>query len=658
MLFSRIGRFQTKLPMKPLLVQLKSVGSVSVQRVNSSVGRSRGGQAALSCLFLCVCIALASRGFAGETQLIDAAEKRHGGSVYFNGQLAQSGVMILDANNGFFDKGVFKAEGKHAAPDAAEKALIHFHYSHLVAAEKQSTGTAHWYLWVAQPGEVRCRVHLNVPATDKGIRWVIQLDGQSRTVTASASGQSTAQKWDLAFDVKRTGKHRVSIRKVSNRSAAKTELHSIRLSGSAIPGSSILRTRWRPAAIHTQYFSSTCPESKMWVMETQNISDYGSYSPITTPFGYFGGSLRGDRTALGNMNFSMWAANSKAKTAPGLSQMPHLLAVGNPNAEFGGFGHEGSGVKVRNWEPLAHHPRSIIQALRMEVADGSVTYSGYLFDDRVNQWVLYAVGRRPQKKAKQKAAKQKKVNGKAAPSTKRPSVLNNLRIASFCEIPGPASNERTGDRQRVIRRRGWVLDENHDWNPIDRQTRSFKPNAGPVNQYIAADDEGWFVMSTGGLEQFDSRQTEVRPAKSTSQLPAWLQPKVAAQLFEYPAMIGEHSTNNVDSTSAVVDYKVINIGSNAKATLYYGTQDCLSFVGRKEFHATEKKGVIGEIYAADRTWNAAVSGTVGAHGDCQFQLRQLKPGNTYYYRLLLSNDSGKIWSFDAGQFDTLTESPQ
>lgn len=376
-------------------------------------------------------------------------------------------------------------------------------------------------------------------------------------------------------------------------------------------------------------------------METENISDYDSYSPITTPFGYFGGSLSGNRRAVGNMNFSMWAAGGNAKTAPPLSEMPHLLAVGHPKAEFGGFGHEGSGVKVRNWEPLAHHPKSIIQALRMDVVDGQATYSGYLFDDRVNQWRLYAVGRRP-------LAKQKRRNV-------RSPNQDNLRIASFCEIPGPASNERTGDRQRTIRRRGWVMDADGGWHAIDRQTRSVKPNAGPVNQAIAAGKSGWFHMSTGGVEMLDTRQAEVRLPKASPKLPAYLQKDVAAKLFQYPADIGQSSVTSLTSTSATVSYTLASVGHDAQAVLYYGPQDCLSFVARKDFHATERKGVIDQVFSKERTWQASTQAMSVANGENSFSLTGLKPNNTYFYRLLLTNRDGKIWSFDAGHFQSAKE---
>ena len=71
---------------------------------------------------------------------------------------------------------------------------------------------------------------------------------------------------------------------------------------------------------------------------------------------------------------------------PPVFAMPHLLATGNPAAEFSGFGHEGSGVKIRNWEPYWRNPKSVIQALRVETKDGFDTFYGYLFDEEKKSW--------------------------------------------------------------------------------------------------------------------------------------------------------------------------------------------------------------------------------------------------------------------------------
>jgi len=52
----------------------------------------------------------------------------------------------------------------------------------------------------------------------------------------------------------------------------------------------VLRTRWRQAAFHARFSSSTVAAPKLWVMTTRipETAKVASYSPVTTTFGYFG----------------------------------------------------------------------------------------------------------------------------------------------------------------------------------------------------------------------------------------------------------------------------------------------------------------------------------------------------------------------------------
>ena len=74
---------------------------------------------------------------------------------------------------------------------------------------------------------------------------------------------------------------------------------------------------------------------------TRSVAEISSYSPVTTPFGYYGTSFDADRRSNGAFNFSMWG---KEDAASNLKVMPHLIGLGSPEGEFSGFGHEGSGV--------------------------------------------------------------------------------------------------------------------------------------------------------------------------------------------------------------------------------------------------------------------------------------------------------------------------
>lgn len=563
---------------------------------------------------------------ADHFKTIPSDQTQYGYDVSYLGRVAENGKIELNANNGFFTNGVFRAEEKQLANEV-EKQLISAQFRYLSCPTRRNDGTARWHVWLPEVGNVKATVYFKLPDTDAGSRWQFKMADQKMEVQTTAAKTFADQPWELEFDIKRAGKHTLQLSRVSDKPTPKTEIHRIELSGSAVEKASVLRARWRPAAIHTQYSSSKCTSTNMWVFESQSVTLLSSYSPMTTRFGYFGASFNSDGNAAGGVNFSMWAARGKAKEAPPLESMPHLLATGNPKADFGGFGHEGSGVKIRNWQPFAHQPKSVIQALRVESQDGWDTFSGYLFDERTNRWTLYAIGRKPTKKTNPR-----------------------LRSASFCEIPGPPARQRSGDQMRIMRRRGWFLGSDKQWHVVDQQkTSSSRKSSLHRNKFIAAKD-GWLMMGTGGMEML-SGPKQVKLDHVPSELPKYLQPENVKQLFERPVEFGASKASEVRDVKATIEYELEKAGSNAKAILHYGTVDCLTFVDR-EIHGTEKKGVSQAMLAKNRTWQLATEPITVRDGNNRFGLTELKPNTTYFYRLMVFNDEGKGWDFVTGTFST------
>ena len=191
---------------------------------------------------------------------------------------------------------------------------------------------------------------MTVSKQQAGSQLTVSLAGESRRVTTVQASTDSAQLWDLTFAVAKAGEHTVSFsaNKIEDARLGVGEVHTVDVFGPAIRNSQLLRARWRPAAVHGGYSSSTMTQSRMWVMTTRSACNFSSYSPITTPFGYYGTSFDRDRRVSGGFNFSMWAAGRGKNVLP-LERMPHLLAAGSRQAEFSGFGHEGSGVKLRGW---------------------------------------------------------------------------------------------------------------------------------------------------------------------------------------------------------------------------------------------------------------------------------------------------------------------
>lgn len=558
-------------------------------------------------------------------KLFSAGKDEQGREFYLNGQLATGKKLILTASNGFFDKGICRAFGESSLPKIGDDDLIKPNFAFL-GQWKKTKGTIRWHIWLSRPGQVKLNLNMRVLKHEAGSMLTVSLAGKSQTVKTVESAPSKPQPSNLIFEVAEPGEHEIvlSATKIKAPKSGIGEVHTIDLYGPAIDNAQLLRARWRPAAVHGSYSSSTSKRSKMWVMTTRSACDFNSYSPITTPFGYFGTSFQADRRSSGEFNFSMWAAGRQGKTPP-LEQMPHLLAAGSPQAEFSGFGHEGSGVKLRGWTPMPDRPSTCIQALRVESDGNYDTYYGYFWDHPSDCWKLFAVGR-------------KWNDGKPK---------EHLSPGSFCEIPGPPHLQRSGDQIREVRRRGWHWGNDKKWHPMDEFNCKSK-NAANKRWYTTQD--GQFAMGTGGMRfyMFEPPSAPARP----NALPEFLQPSTTEQLFRLPADTKEITTSQVSNNSAIINLSMARVGKNARAEVYYGENDCLTFV-KRELHGTERNSAISQsTQASDRSWSNQRKINSLKDGKNQIKLFGLKPNTNYFFRILVTNDAGQVWSFQTLTFRT------
>ncbi len=565
---------------------------------------------------------------SGQVKLFSTSQTNAIGEVIsYLGSPPQNGRLVLDANNGFFDKGAFRAIGKEASPES-DRLLISSHFDGLQAVSDKNLGEARWYFWKVSPKPAELRIFVDVPPSEVDVDWKVRVGKNEFEFSTSVSDGLQAQNVVFPLDFGSSGLQIISIRRADSKRASETKFRKIEVGGAGIEGARLIRARWRPAAVHARYESSQCEESKLWVFETQSVRASSSYSPITTSFGYFGASFNAEGLAAGGVNFSMWAANRKATKMPAVSAMPHLLATANPAAEFSGFGHEGTGVKIRNWEPYQEHPKSVIQALRVETNEGFDTFYGYLFDESEKCWKLFGAGRRPAK-------------------NKKGGIT--LRAGSFCEVPGPPNVERTGDVVREVKRRGWFFGSDKKWHIAD--TLHLGDNPVDTNRFVRALEDGWLLMGTGGVEMSTGPKV-VRLRNKPLKLPLYLSPKHENQLFELPVEIGKPKVTKIRAGSVLVSYRGLNAGSQTRATLYYGRSDCLTFVKRK-LHGTEKKGASRDQFEGDRTWQFQTDTVEVSDAKAEFPLDQLNPGTTYFFRVLVEGTQGKSWAFKTGQFKTL-----
>ncbi|TWU38547.1 DUF3472 domain-containing protein [Novipirellula artificiosorum] len=552
--------------------------------------------------------------------LVRGGVDEDGREYYVNGQPAKNGKLILTASNGFFTPGVCRASGESSLPKTGDDGLIAPNYA-ILSNWKKTDGTIRWHLWLARPGQVRLNVHLSVVEKAAGSKLSVSFGGVTQKVKTVASRPNQPEPWNLAFEVDEPGEHtfEMAALTIANSQTGVGELHRVDVHGPAVEDSQLLRARWRPAAVHGGYASTKIDQSRMWVMATRSTSNSSSYSPITTPFGYYGTSFDASGRSVGGFNFSMWAAR-RGGEAPPLKQMPHLLAAGSPSAEFSGFGHEGSGVKLRGWTPMPDRPVVCVQALRVENDGDYQTYYGYFWDHPTKQWKLYAVGRKW---------------GSGKP-------IRHLQPGSFCEVPGPPNVQRTGDVPREVRRLGWFRDESSGrWEPMDRFLCRGK---GVLNKSWFLSGDGEFVMRTGGMRYYAFNSPPV--AQTTMPLPEYLSPEATEQLQRLPAEFGEVDAVEVTDTTVNLDIVMKRAGTSARADIYYGEKDCLTFA-KRELHATERGSAVSRsTQAEDRSWSKQVSIASLKDGKNRITITGLKPGTTWFYRILVTNDEGKLWTFE------------
>ncbi|MCP5548426.1 MAG: fibronectin type III domain-containing protein [Akkermansiaceae bacterium] len=592
-------------------------------------------------------------GAAAEPLLLDAPrvlrpDPAPGGAenVRYIAQPAQNGTIDLTATNGFFDS-CFQA-GDQGPVLPGDKGLISASFGHLRASK--GTGTARWHLWVPEKGRVRAAFHLNVPKEEEGTRWTVRFGNETRTLVANASGPADAQKQVLDFDVKQPGRITFTVDCSEHAPPPGTTIHFIRLDGPAVSGASLLRARWRPAAVHQRFEAPPeCAAPDLWVFETRSVSETSSYSPLTTPFGYYGTSFHSDgRVPPGaGFNFSMWLASRGADHAPPVQKMPRILATGLKDASFSWFSHEGTGVKLRDAVAYPDGAERTIQAMRCSYEDGLVTYYGYFYDEASGRWVLFAAGRQPPKRGR-------------APDASR-GLLRST--GSFCEVPGPPARQRSGDLVRLIKRRGWFIDRDRKAHPaVMQEPRRRKSSASAGSESIAdvrsqrsypiLEEPGWFAMATGGIEQYLDGGAASDPITGATGLPPapdYLSDGKIAQLFETPVGFGAVEVVDVSPNTATLDCRFTKLGPNARAIVYYGKVDGLTYPAQEIKNGS---AALREMFSPSRTWSHHSTPSAVRVGSNRIQLKDLQPETRYFFRVFVEHDHGKSWNFHTGILTT------
>ena len=506
--------------------------------------------------------------------------------------------LFLTPNECFFPKLGLVAEGTGAVPDVAN---LNGGNSFAYVTGWDAGDQVEWGVWLRNTGSLK--VHVWTSGCAPG-EFTVNLNGQEQTLSVpQADGHERALAVGLEFDIEKGGHH---ILRITNTGLASEQarLYWVEVSGQAVREGAVLRKRWRPAAAHTKFSSSRNPEAvRLWVMQMDAVpGSLDFYAPITTPFGYYGPTWKADGTVNSSFNFSLWSFG-RNEAAPPVRDLSHLLAIGNHSATFGTFGHEGTGVKIRDWEPLAgRQGQRQTLALRVEPGQTHSTYFSYFYATDEQRWRLFGVGRKKNKR--------------------RP--LTSLTVGSFVEVPGPPPRQRTGAYERRMRYRGWVMDADDRWYGLDRMSvGDVHRETGLTYTDRGANSDGWFYLQTGGWTfRKPPVDGHVKAQPSDRRNVPFLADDKLSALRSVPSAIDVTRLERTDSQTQIT-FNIRNIGTSPGVFVYTGGTEGLTF--------------------ADR-WTNKTKVAQPREGENQIVLKTLPSGRPLLIRLFLRNKEGQFWS--------------
>ena len=519
-------------------------------------------------------------------------------AVTYMVQKTRDARLFLTPNECFFPKLGLVAEGTGSVPDVAN---LNGGNSYASVSQWDKGDLIEWGIWLRNTGHVNVHVWTSGSSADQ---FAVSLGGQEQSLSVpETDNNKPTLAAGLEFKIEASGQHTLRITN-TRKGSPDTRLHWVEVSGPAVHSGAVLRKRWRPAAAHTKFSSSHNPEAvRLWVMEMDAVpGSLDFYAPMTTPFGYYGPTWKADGTVNCSFNFSLWSFG-RNEPEPPVGQLSHLLAIGNRNAAFGTFGHEGTGVKIRNWEPLkGRQGQRQTLALRVEPGQTHSTYFSYFYASDEARWRLFGVGRKKNKRGS----------------------LTTLTVGSFVEVPGPPPRQRTGAYVRRMRYRGWVMDADGEWLGLDRMS------AGDVNREtgltytdrgVAAD--GWFFMQTGGWtfrQPPDGGQVKAQPFNRRN-IPCLADDKLSA-LLSVPSAI-EVTDAVRTGEEARITFNIQNAGNNPEVLVYSGRAEGLTFTDR---------------------WAHKTSVDRPREGTNQIVLKNVPTNGPLLVRLFLRNAEGQFWS--------------
>ena len=321
----------------------------------------------------------------------------------------------------------------------------------------------------------------------------------------------------------------------------------------------VVRERWRPAAAYGTFKSTKTANFNAWVACLKKLPSLSCFCPINTPFGYYGPVMDAQGKSE-SVNFSLWSYSAGAPVPP-CHKLSRILAIGNKNATFAEFFHEGTGVKVGSFDLWSTNTSNTYifavkynKEIEYQTSEGCIySFYGYYWDEGVDEWKFYAMGQKFYT-----------------------NTINSLGFSSFVEVPGPPNRERSNHVKRTVLYKGYAKDTStKEWRQLDQLCSTGLQAFTNVRYGISGD---MVSISTGGLEQMDKSKVDgVYTAPVDTTLPLYMSPckiYVVDSGIEFPVITGTTIEDN--NSTLVINVDIKNTYLYNTVEIYYGTQDGLT----------------------------------------------------------------------------------
>jgi len=536
-----------------------------------------------------------------------------------------SQTIDLTPNTCFFSpSGTLELQEVSTVTDAYNR---NKHYER-IGEWRVANDTIVWGIKNMQAGTLTVELFAGINANENNSEVTLFVDDQQQdlTVTATPTIQTPQSQGSVNFNINSSGTHIVKI-KIKNQQTTENfgEIQKLVLSGTAINNANVWLRRWRPAAMHGTFTPANSETNPTITVFNLNVTshDYSSYQVIMTEFGYVGASTPPKNVqpqGVHNLNFSLWSYGANAPIPPHY-QLSHLIAVGGNGNGFGRYGHEGTGVKPRGFDPFNNSSNyDFTVAVRKQPGTVYNTFWCYYLDPTTSHWKLYGAG--------------KKYNANQ-------NIQYLSPTSGFLEVIGAPHKARKGHNEYQVEYKGWRRQEDDTWNTISKLDAWYTGLTNISYKNWSQNNNGdGFVFTSGGFRDSPPDPGIITLANPPA-LPLFLQGSYIDELYQMPADFSTLTPENITPNSATLKFDIQNIGTNPEIKLYYGTQYGLT-------EGINKDNIIDPVWENEQDVPlSALNNTI-----LSVPVSNLTPNTQYHYRLRIKNDEGITWSFDAETFTT------